>query len=86
MTMMMHQNRTKLGGEFDHIKTMRSTHRFHLAIEEIQGYRGSHWTTYPTRIDLLRLQRLQWLSNFLHQKSEKKYMSANDPFETSALC
>ena len=38
--MMMHQNRIKLGGEFDHLRPMQSARWFHPSIDDIKGCRG----------------------------------------------
>ena len=70
--MMMHQNRTKLGNEFDHLILMQSTRRFYPAIAEIQGCRVSHWTTLYDKNWPRKPPTATMVIKFLHQKSERK--------------
>ena len=76
--MMMHQNRIKLGGKFDHLILMQSARRFHTATEEIKGCRGSHWTTlsdknWPRKAPTATMV-IQFLHQFLHQNQKKKWV------------
>ena len=70
--MMMHQNRIKLGGKFDHLILMQSARRFHTATEEIKGCRGSHWTTLSDKNWPRKAPTATMVIQFLHQKSETK--------------
>ena len=80
---MMHQNRMKLGGDFDRLRLMQSTRRLHLSIEDIKGCWGSHWSTLSDQNRPRKAPAAPMVIQFLHQ-NQKKNKSANAPFETDA--